>query len=251
MEEIPQEPTPEPLKSTVTRRLMKEKRWTPEVVAERDQLLSHARKTLDMGKLAGQDWAYQRLHEKYPPLEPGQVAAPMSNKSPGKVVDHPSDEPADGNDDKQPETAQKPAKKAAGSGEVGGGGGRRAKPPNRGVPTEGSDSLVVGLNRIPTSWPALPPNSSLASEIQWVQSCRIDVVEELPTGGVIIRLERAERPAPSKAALGWLETSVRAYAKYCDIAAKAAAAYEDEQEVVRRERMSIDRVRALLSEMTG
>lgn len=244
------EPTPEPLKSTVTRRLMRERRWTPEVVAERDQLLAHARRVLDMGKSAGQNWAYQRLDEKYPPLEPGTTAVQMSNKSPRKVDEHPSEAPADDTHDKPTKPDPRPGEKAVGHGEVEGGGGRRQKPPRDKPTPGGADSLVVGLNRIPASWPQLPPNSSLASEIQWVQSVRIDVVEELPTGGVIVRLDRAERPAPSKAALGWLETSVRAYAKYCDIAAKAAAAYEDEQEVVRRERMSIERVRALLSEMT-
>jgi hypothetical protein len=108
--------------------------------------------------------------------------------------------------------------------------------------------LVTGLSDIPVSWGKLPPNASLASDIQWVQASRIDVVEETASG-TIVHLNRADRPAPSKAALGWLETSIRAYSKYCDIAAKATAAYEDEQEVVRRERLSIERVRQLLSEM--
>ena len=124
------------------------------------------------------------------------------------------------------------------------------RPPKSQNPTDAQvDSVVVGLNKIPRHWPTLPPNASLASEIQWVQAVRIDVVEELPTGGTIVRLDRAERPAPSRAALGWLETSIRAYAKYCDIAARAAASYEDEQEIARRERMSIERCRRLLGEM--
>lgn len=125
-----------------------------------------------------------------------------------------------------------------------------SRPPKSQNPTDTqADSVVVGLNKIPRHWPTLPPNASLAAEIQWVQAVRIDVVEELPTGGTIVRLDRAERPAPSRAALGWLETSIRAYAKYCDIAARAAANYEDEQEIARRERMSIERCRRLLLEM--
>lgn len=45
------------------------------------------------------------------------------------------------------------------------------------------------------------------------------------------------------------ETSVRSRAKYCDIAARAAASYDDEQDIARRERMSIERCRRLLAEM--
>jgi hypothetical protein len=67
--------------------------------------------------------------------------------------------------------------------------------------------------------------------------------------GTIVHLDRADHPAPSKAALGWLETSIRAYSKYCDIAAKATAHYDDEPKVIRRERMSTEHVRQLLSEM--
>ena len=77
---------------------------------------------------------------------------------------------------------------------------------------------------------------------------RVFVLEET-TSGTIVHLDRADRPAPSKAALGWLETSIRAYAKYCDIAAKATAHYDDEPKVVRRERFSVEQVRQLLSEM--
>ena len=82
---------------------------------------------------------------------------------------------------------------------------------------------VTGLGDIPADWLPLPPNASLASEIQWVQASRIDVVEDLPSGAVVVHLDRADRPAPSKAAIGWLETSIRAFSKYCDIAAKATS----------------------------
>ena len=64
-----------------------------------------------------------------------------------------------------------------------------------------------------------------------------------------VDLSRALSPAPSHAAIGWLETSIRAYSKYCDIAARATAQLEDEREHVRRERIAIDDIRSLLAEM--
>ncbi len=81
----------------------------------------------------------------------------------------------------------------------------------------------------------------------WIKNRRL--AAKCHGSGTIAHLDRADRPAPSKAALGWLETSIRAYAKYCDIAAKANAYYEDEQKVVRREQLSVEQVRQLLSEM--
>jgi len=123
----------------------------------------------------------------------------------------------------------------------------KAYPPEA---TPDTDSgCVQGLGDIPDDWPQLPPNASLASEIQWVQSSRLDVVEEVSDRLTRVHLERADQPAPSKAAIGWLETSIRAYAKYCDIAAKATAQQEDASEHVRRERLAIDETRALLAEM--
>ena len=62
-------------------------------------------------------------------------------------------------------------------------------------------------------------------------------------------LDRALSPAPSWAALGWLETSIRSYAKYVDVAAKASSADDGESAVMRRERMAIEEVQALLEEM--
>ncbi len=56
-------------------------------------------------------------------------------------------------------------------------------------------------------------------------------------------------PCASWAALGWLETSIRSYAKFVDVAAKATASEEGEAAVMKRERVAIDDVRALLDEM--
>ncbi len=108
---------------------------------------------------------------------------------------------------------------------------------------------VQGLGEIPDSWPDLPDNASLAAEIAWVQSQRLRIVEERPNGSTVVRLDRARSPAPSMAALGWLETSIRSYAKFIDVAAKATAQQQDEQANIRRERMAIDEIRGLLAEM--
>lgn len=121
--------------------------------------------------------------------------------------------------------------------------------------TEGAKSAthcafegVSGLDKIPADWPKLPPNASLQAEIAWVQASRLDVVRETPEG-TVVDLSRADSPAPSKAAIGWLETSIRAYSKYCDIAAKATQQQEHEVEQVRRERQAIEEIRELLVEM--
>jgi hypothetical protein len=70
-----------------------------------------------------------------------------------------------------------------------------------------------------------------------------------PCGIAIVHLDRARTPAPSWAALGWLETSIRVYSKYIDVVAKALKNEENEQDMVKRERMAIDEIRSLLAEM--
>jgi hypothetical protein len=112
-----------------------------------------------------------------------------------------------------------------------------------------ADTGVSGLGRLPPGWPVLPSNASLAAEIAWVQASRLDVVEETIAGGWRVDLSRADSPAPSKAAIGWLETSIRAYSKYCDIAARATARQEHDAEAVRRERLALGDVIGLLGEM--
>jgi len=107
---------------------------------------------------------------------------------------------------------------------------------------------VQGLG-IPESWGAIPSNASLQSELSWVTANRLRVVEEKPGGVIRVRLERAGSPAPSHAAIGWLETSIRAYSKFIDVCARSLKDEVDEQEMVKRERMAIDEVRGLLAEM--
>jgi hypothetical protein len=117
-------------------------------------------------------------------------------------------------------------------------------------PAHATEAAVTGLDAIPSEWPTLPPNATLAQEIQWVQANRLSVVRDLGDRA-IVDLSNAMSPAPSWAALGWLETSIRAYAKFVDVAAKASAHVEDERDMVRRERMAIDEIRSLLAEMVG
>ena len=119
-----------------------------------------------------------------------------------------------------------------------------------GEATTASDiGRVQGLGEIPADWPELPGNASLQAELAWVQSNRLRVVEERASGVTVVHLDRARSPAPSWAALGWLETSIRAYSKYCDIVAKSLKDEQDEQENIRRERMQIDEMRGLLETM--
>jgi len=110
---------------------------------------------------------------------------------------------------------------------------------------------VTGLGDIPVSWGELPNNASLQAEIGWCQANRLRIVEEQASGATVVHLDRAMVPAPSMAALGWLETSIRSYAKYVDVAAKATAQQQDEAELVRHERMRIEEMRGLLREMVG
>jgi hypothetical protein len=117
------------------------------------------------------------------------------------------------------------------------------------VKAPNDDGSIQGLGTIPEGWPELPANASLASEIGWVQANRLRIVSEQLGRATLVDLGKALSPAPSWAALGWLETSIRSYAKYVDVAAKATSVDEGEQGVTRRERMAIEEVKALLDDM--
>ena len=67
--------------------------------------------------------------------------------------------------------------------------------------------------------------------------------------GDTVNLSRALTPAPSHAALSWLETAILYPSKFADVSVKATQHSEDEREVMRRERMAIEEVQALLEEM--
>ena len=122
------------------------------------------------------------------------------------------------------------------------------KPPESPSPSPEAGH-VQGLGRIPKDWPDLPPNASLQAELAWVQANRLSIVGQASSGAAVVSLDKARSPAPSMAALGWLETSIRSYAKYVDVLARAMGTSVDEVEHVRRERASIEEIRALLREM--
>jgi hypothetical protein len=111
------------------------------------------------------------------------------------------------------------------------------------------DGPIQGLGELPEDWPELPDNSSLAVEVGWVQAQRLRIVEKRTAGATIVHLGRAMSPAPSWAALGWLETSIRSYAKFVDVAAKATASDYGDHGVMRRERVAIEEMEELLAEM--
>jgi hypothetical protein len=113
-------------------------------------------------------------------------------------------------------------------------------------PTEAQK--VLGLCDIPVAWGELPANARLQDELGWVQSNRLAIVQETETG-IQVHLDKARSPAPSWAALGWLETSIRSYTKYVDVVAKSLKDEQDEQSTVRREKLAIEEIRALLAEM--
>ena len=120
---------------------------------------------------------------------------------------------------------------------------------NRTMAASDASGPIQGLGDIPASWPELPANASLAVEVGWVQANRLRVVAEQAGGATVVCLARSLTPAPSWAALGWLETSIRSYAKYVDVAARATAVVDGEAGVWRHERVAIEEVRALLDEM--
>lgn len=112
------------------------------------------------------------------------------------------------------------------------------------APPATADQGVSGLGDLPDDWPQLPANASLQVEIAWVSANRLRVRD-----GTGVDLSRALSPAPSYAALSWLETSILFPSKFADISVKATAQQDDEREHIRREKMAIEEIRAILAEM--
>ena len=239
MEVQPTEPKRETLvdlKYRICKRLTAQGRWN-EAQTLKDQLIREARDA-GFGKEDAQRKAYNAIDEMFPPLMSPLTAA----TAPQPWEDIPGREYGDRTDREL--TGQRNEGGAASRTD---GATEGSSPDPRTRDREG-DSHVIGLGDLPESWPRLPPNAPLAMEIQWVQANRLQCVTELGERSVV-DLSRALTPAPSYAALGWLETSIRAYTKFVDVAAKATASLEDEREHVRREKMAIDDIRKLLAEM--
>jgi hypothetical protein len=203
------------IKLTVSKRLQAEGRWA-EAVTQRNQLMKEARGS-GMSKADAQTWTYQMLDEMYPPIQT------ETTKEPGTEVEK-------------------------GGGEFQSNGATVGDPE---AITRAPDSAgVAGLDRLPASWPTLPANAALAAEVHWVQANRLSVTQTLDRV-VSVDLSKAMSPAPSWSALGWLETSIRAYSKFVDVAAKVSATTEDDREAIRREKLAIEEIRGLLAEMLG
>lgn len=111
------------------------------------------------------------------------------------------------------------------------------------TPPAATESGLAGLGELPPSWPSLPANAALAVEVAWVQANRLRVVQ-----GGAVDLTRSLSPAPSYAALAWLETSMLFPSKWADVTVKATQDAQDDQADVRRERVALAEVRALMAE---
>lgn len=195
----------------ITRNWQRDGRWS-EVEPHRDQMMREARRS-GLSKEDAREKVYAKLLEMFPQAK--QQTEELASEAGGVV-------------DQVAVTAETTAST----------GGTHAR----------DEAAVTGLDAIPADWPTLPANAKLSVEIQWVQANRLSVVRDLGDRAVV-DLGKAMTPAPSWSALGWLETSIRAYAKFVDVAAKASATLEDEREVVRREKLAIEEVRGLLAEM--
>jgi hypothetical protein len=119
-----------------------------------------------------------------------------------------------------------------------------AYPPLPVAAADPPEAGVSGLGDLPADWPVLPANATLQADVSWVIANRL-----LVRDGDRVDLARALAPAPSYAALSWLETSILFPAKFADISVKATSQQADEHEHVQRERLAIDEIRSLLAEM--
>jgi len=111
------------------------------------------------------------------------------------------------------------------------------------APSSSSAGGVQGLDDLPPAWPTLPPNASLAAEVAWVQGNRL-----LVRRGDGVDLSRSLSPAPSYAALSWLETSILFPSKFADVTVKAGQVQQDATEDARRERLALADLQGLLGE---
>ena len=211
---------------TVTQRLQREGRWK-DIEPQRDEMMKLARKQFK-DKPSRQRWVYSELDRMYPPLsgEKPPLAGSGEDGTPKKIgISSPSSGPEFTDvDGAKPLTAE-----------------------NR--KSYSSDGQIQGLGDVPAAWGDLPSNAAIGVEVAWVQANRLRIVSEKASGATLVHLDRAMSPAPSWAALGWLETSIRSYAKFVDVAAKTTASHDGEAAVWKHKRVSIEEVRDLLKEM--
>lgn len=212
----------------VFKRLKTEGRWA-EAEPYRNELADRARQDGLKG-ITAQDWTYQQLAIKYPPVDGTKPEVPAVEPAPNDQTD------------------KKQAKDDGKAGDAALFSRSEEVAPFPKMSSGDSEFSVVGLSEIPANWPVLPSNASLSAEVSWVQANRLRVVRET-ADRVIVDLSRSLSPAPSYATLGWLETSIKTYSKFVDVAARATATLDNEQADIRREVQSIEEVRRLLASM--
>lgn len=228
-----------PIKIAVYKRLNAEGRWK-EAEPIRDALMKEARKS-GKDKAAAQDWAYTELNKRFPP--PGSTADQTQTDN-ANQPDNASTTITTANDT----TATTTTANTTGDVQPSANPVDEPSSPRSARVRDLSEPSVIGLGDLPAGWPDLPPNAPLTAEVSWVQANRLRCVRET-SDRIVVDLSRAISPAPSYAALGWLETSIKTYAKFVDVAAKATASNDGDQAEIRREQQSIEEVRKLLAEM--
>jgi hypothetical protein len=216
------------LMMVVYKRLKAEGRWE-EAEPYRDELANEA-KGLRLKGIDAQNYTYERLARKYPPKDGTEPEKPEVEAKPNEQKDQPEAK----NQPKAEDAAQ-----FSSSGDVVSALSKASAD---------SEFSVRGLSEIPANWPDLPSNAPLGAEVSWVQANRLRIVRESSTG-VVVDLSKALSPAPSYATLGWLETSIKTYSKFVDVAAKATSSQDGEAADIRREVQSIEEVRRLLNQM--
>ena len=209
-------------------RIKSEGRWA-EAEPIRNELASAA-KDRGFEGIDAQDWTYQELAKRFPPLD--------GTKPETKTVETPPND-------------EKPGKAKKGKAEVG-------QVPQFVTPIDvtpitkqssyDDEFSVAGLSNIPAIWGEMPSNAPLSAEVSWVQANRLRVIRET-ADRVVVDLSKALTPAPSYAALGWLETSIKTYSKFIDVAARATANQDGEAADIRREQFAIADIRKILEEM--
>lgn len=212
----------------VFKRLKAENRWA-EAEPYRNELAAIA-KDRGLKGINAQNYTYTELAKKFPPKDGSQ---------PEKTAE---DEPA------KNEKADSKPKQQREAGDAAHFSSSEEVAPFTKKQVVDSEFSVVGLSEIPGNWGDLPSNATLASEVSWVQANRLRVVRET-ADRVVVDLSKAMSPAPSWAALGWLETSIKTYSKFVDVAARATIGLDSEAAEIRREMQSIEEVRKLLASM--
>lgn len=160
----------------VFKRLKTENRWE-EAEPYRNELAEAAKARGLKGKDA-QDYTYQELARKFPPINGG--------KPEQAIVEKPASEQKAGKQAKEEAKAEDAAQFSS----------SEQVAPLLSRAASDAEFSVRGLSEIPGNWPDLPPNAPLSAEVSWVQANRLRIVRESSLG-VTVDLSKALTPAPS------------------------------------------------------